>query len=120
MPAWPVPVQSPARGIQPGAPNWNGVKLGAPALLVVRTYQVSVAGSTTATVVRPLPVQSPTSPIQPTPPNLNWPASGVPAPVWFDRYHVPVVGSKAPTVRGTNTFSSAAAEVLVVKTASPE
>src|SRR5947199_217065 len=60
MPKCPVPVQSPATGIQPGAPNLNGATSGAPgALLAVRTYQVSVAGSTTATVVLPLHVQSP-------------------------------------------------------------
>src|SRR4051794_14615551 len=47
MLVWPSPFQSPTTGRKPrpGAPKANGVTLGAPALVVVRRYQVALPGS---------------------------------------------------------------------------
>src|SRR5215470_13210872 len=74
----PWPVQSPATGIQPGAPYLKGVMSGAPGPAVSRRYQVLVAGSTTPMPVWPAPVQSPTTGSQPGAPYRNAAMSGAP------------------------------------------
>src|SRR5205823_3913374 len=43
----PSSFQSPTTGVQPGAPYWKGPLSGAPAVLLLRRYQVAVAGSKT-------------------------------------------------------------------------
>src|SRR3954454_4023150 len=53
--------QSPATGAHPGPPYANGVKSGAPGVLLFRGYQVAEPGSKAPTVVVPLPSQSPTT-----------------------------------------------------------
>src|SRR5262245_23856126 len=106
MPVWPLLFQSPTTGVQPGSPYWKGGMLGAPALLLLRKYQVMVAGSTTPTVTRPSPSQSPTTGIQPTPPYWNCPPVGAPAELPFRRYHVPVAGSNWPGVRAASVAAA--------------
>jgi hypothetical protein len=47
MPAWPVPVQSPATALQPVPPYWKTPTSGGPAETLLRKYHVAVAGSNT-------------------------------------------------------------------------
>src|SRR5919197_1012045 len=96
MPVWPLPVQSPTTGTQPGAPNWKAPASGAPAEFSLRRYQVAVAGSKTPAVAVPLPSQSPTTGTQPGAPYRKTPASALPPVSELRRNHWPVDGSKTP------------------------
>src|SRR5262249_36638780 len=98
MVSTPSLVRSPTTGSQLGAPNWKGVKSGAPGLLLLRRYQVMVLGSTTPMVTSPSPFQSPTTGIQPGAPKAKGPMSGAPLVLVLRRNQLPVLGSKTPTV----------------------
>src|SRR5262249_39065967 len=83
---------------------------GAPALLLLRRYQVKtpvvvpgktpgiVPGRTTPRVVVPLPSQSPATGLSPAAPYRNGVKSGAPAPLLFLRYQVIVPRSTTPMV----------------------
>src|SRR5437868_956711 len=96
-PVLPSPSQSPAIGFQ--APPWPQEKTvsAVPGVLLLRRYQLFVAGSNAPIVVVPLPSQSPT-----TGNSVPWPqtkrASGTPPELELRRYHVCVVGSNMPMV----------------------
>src|SRR5438046_1678788 len=67
----PLPSQSPMSGTQPRAPKANGTMLGAPALSLLRRYQMAVAGSNA-----PGPVRLPPGDLAGGDPNWNAPRSG--------------------------------------------
>src|SRR6266542_863591 len=80
---------------------------GAPAVLLLRTYQL-LAGSTTAAVVVPLPSQSPTTGVHPGDPYWNGTTSGAPGALLVRRYQVSVLGSTTPMVVFPSPFQSPA------------
>src|SRR5262245_19660153 len=71
---------------------------GAPALLLLRRYQVALDSRQTPTVNVPLPAQSPTTGMLPGWPYWNGAMSGAPALLRFFRYQVMVLGSTTPMV----------------------
>src|SRR6516162_5869991 len=91
---------------------------GAPALLLLRRYQVAgnwpnwPTGSNMPTVVTPAPFQSPTTGTQSGAPYWNSGMSGGPALLLLRRYQVPAgwpkrsKGSKTPTVSMPSPFQS--------------
>src|SRR5437763_894852 len=88
--------QLPASGVQPGVPKANGVTLGPPAVALLRTYHVCVAGSTTAMPQLLPPLKFPPSGFQPAAPNWNGVTVTPPAVAVLRIYQVSVVGSTAP------------------------